>query len=427
MKTSAVRMLARPSSVLYAACAVLALLSTPTRAWAEGRVLFTELHTLKCEDFGECEWKVSCNAEGQGQAEVTADGKAGRSAKLEQTLDLKTFPVTMKCTLSEDDGVFGESWSQAAEATATIPAGGDYRLILGSPDQGSVRLEFSVDSLEIATAPPAPAPAATTPAKPPAKGAKKPAAPPAPLQYLGVFNPRPEGTAVVIGLEEAAFKAKVSELGGLGLKLIAIDTFMDGSKRLWSGIFRSAEDEVILVTGVDWDAFIPQWKRMSAGSRRLVDFEIYTLAGKPTFAALYRGGSDTYSLWVGQERDKFITLCKELANVKGLKVNDLEVYQQNGKTLYAAAYRGEVNPPELWTALDRAAFEAKWKQGKGKGMQLVDVETYKEGNKRLYDATVRTEEPGELVMAPDQTAFVKSWQEMVGKGLKLVDLETYRE
>jgi hypothetical protein len=421
-------MLARPSSVLYAACAVLALLSTPARAWAEGRVLFTKLHVLKCEDFGECEWKVSCGAEGQGQAEVTADGKAGRSVNLEQTLDLNKFPATLRCTLSEDDGAFGESWSQAAEATATIPAGGDYKLILGSPDQGTVRLEFSVDSLEIAVAPPPPAPAAAAaPAKAPAKGTKKPAAPPAPLQYVGVFNPRPEGQAIVVGLDLAAFKAKVSELEGNGLKLFSMDTFMDGGKRLWSGLFRSAEDEVILVTGVDWDAFIPQWKRMSAGSRRLVDFEMYNEGSKAMFAAVYRGGSDKYSLWVGQERDKFITLCKELANVKGLKVNDLEIYQQNGRTLYAAAYRGDVTPPELWTALDRAAFEAKWKQGKGKGQQLVDVETYKEGNKRLYDATVRTEEPGELVLAPDQAAFVKSWREMVGKGLRLVDLETFRE
>lgn len=423
MKTSAVRMLARPSSLLYAACAVLALLSAPARAGAEGRVQFYELHILKCEDFGECEWKVSCGVEGQPQAEVTADGKAGRSVKLEQTLDLKTFPATLKCTLSEDDGLFGESWEQAAESTTTIPAGGDYRVILGSPDQGSVRLEFTVDSLEIAVAPPPPpAPAATAPAK-----GKKPAAPPAPLQYMGVFNPRPEGQAVVVGLEEAAFKAKVSELAGNGLKLTAIDTFMDGNKRLWSGIFRSAEDEVILVTSVDWDAFIPQWKRMSAGSRRLVDFEIYNEGSKSMFAALYRGGSDTYSLWVGQERDKFLPLCQQLANVKGLKVNDLEVYQQNGRTLYAAAYRGEVTQPELWTALDRAAFEAKWAQAKGKGTQLVDVETYKEGGKRLYDATVRPDEPGELVMAADQAAFMAKWREMVGKGLRLVDLETFRD
>ena len=425
MKTSAVRMLARPSSVLYAACAVLALLSAPPPAWAEGRVLFTKLHVLKCEDFAECEWKVSCGVEGGTPAEVTADAKGGRSINLEQTLDLQALPATLKCTLSEDDGVFSESWSQAAEATATVPAGGDYRLVMGSPDQGSVRLEFTVDSLEIAVAPPpAPAPAATTA---PARGAKKPPAPPAPLQYVGVFNPRPEGQAVVVGLDQAAFKAKVSELEGHGLRLIAIDTFLDGSKRLWSGIFRKAEDEAILVTGIDWDGFIPQWKRMSAGSRRLVDFEIYNEGSKPMFAALYRGGSDTYSLWVGQERDKFIPLCKELANVKGLKVNDLEIYQQNGKTLYAAAYRGEVTPPELWTALDRAAFEAKWAQAKGKGTQLVDVETYKEGGKRLYDATVRTEEPGELVMAPDQAAFTQRWREMVGKGLRLVDLETFRE
>lgn len=425
MNTVAVRMLMRPSFVLYTACLVLALLSAPTRAWAEGRIVFNKMQILKCEDFGECEWKVSCGVEGQTPVDITANGKAGRSANLEQALDVNAFPATMKCTLSEDDGVFGESWSQAAEATSTIPAGGNYKVLMGSPDQGSVRLEFLVDSLDIAVAPPPPA----APAAAPAKGAKakKPAAPPAPLQYLGVFNPRAEGQAVVIGFEEAAFKARISELEGHGLKLAVLDTFLDGNKRLWSGVFRNAEDEVILVSGVDWDAFIPQWKRMSAGARRLIDFEIYTTGGKTLFAGIYRGGSDTYSLWVGQERDKFVPLCKELANVKGLKVNDLEVYQQNGKTLYAAAYRGEVPQPELWTALDRPAFEAKWAQSKGKGWQLVDVETYKEGTKRLYDATVRQEAAGELVIAPDQAAFVKSWKDMLGRGLRLVDLEMYRE
>lgn len=425
MNTVAVRMLTRPSFVLSTACLVLALLSAPTRAWAEGRILFTKMQILKCEDFSACEWKVSCGIEGQPPVEITADGKAGRSANLEQTLDLNTFPATLKCTLSEDDGVFGESWSQAAEATSTLPAGGNYRMLMASPDQGSVRLEFLVDSLEIAMAPPA----AAAPAAAPAKGAKakKPAAPPAPLQYLGVFNPRAEGQAIVIGLEEPAFKAKISELEGHGLKLAVLDTFTDGNKRLWSGVFRTAEDEVLLVSGVDWDAFIPQWKRMSAGARRLIDFEIYNQGGKTLFSGLYRGGSDTYSLWVGQERDKFVPLCKELASIKGLKVNDLETYQQNGKTLYAAAYRGEVPQPELWTALERPAFEAKWAQSKGKGRQLVDVETYKEGNKRLYDATVRQETGGEFVIAADQAAFVKSWRDMLGKGLRLVDLEAFRE
>lgn len=425
MNTSAVRMLARPSSLLCAASLGLALLAAPSPAWAEGRIVFNKMQILKCEDFAECEWKVACVLDGQPPAEITADGKAGRSARLDQSIDVKTFPATMKCSLSEDDGIFGESWSQGAETTVNIPAGGEYRVMLASPDQGSVRVEFSVDSLEILIPPP-PAPAAT-PAAASSRRTTRAATPPAPLQYMGVFNPRAEGEAIVIGLEWAAFRARVSELEGHGLKLAALDTFTDGNKRLWSGVFRNAEDEVILVNDIAWDDFISQWKRMSAGSRRLIDFEIYDQGGKTLFTALYRGGSDTYSLWVGQERDKFIPLCKELASVKGLKVNDLEIYQQGGKTLYAAAYRGEVPQPELWTALDRAGLEAKWAQSKGKGWQLVDVETYKEGGKRLYDATVRQEPAGELVMAPDQAAFVRQWKEMLGKGLRLVDLEAYRE
>jgi hypothetical protein len=404
-------------------------LLAPAGAWAQGRILFTDMTIQKCEDFAACEWKLTCTAGGGQPVDVVdgASGKAARTVKLGHALDVRSFPVTLRCTLFEDDGIFGASWEEAGEASVDLPSGGSFKIDLGNKDQGGVRVKLVVDSLEIAIAAPPPAAAPAPDPKAKAKAKKTTAKPAAPLQLLGVFNPREEGQAVVIGLESEAFKARVDELGAKGIKPLSLDTFEDGGKRLWSGIFRSAQDRAILLHGLEWDDFLAQWKRLSNGNMRLVDLEIYQEGGKTRFTGLYRQGSDSYSLWVGQDRPSFLAKCKELAALKGMYVNDLELYQPGSKVLYAGAFRTATSEPEIWANLERAAFEAKWQEAKGKGQQVSDVETYRDGGKRFYDATVVKQTAGEVGLGLDQAAFAKRWRELLDKGLRLVDLEAYRE
>jgi len=416
----------RPLSLLPLLLTAGALLAGPAGAWAQGRIVFTDMTIQKCEDFGACEWKLACAA-GDGQpADIVdgASGKAARTVKLGNALDVQSFPVTLRCTLWEDDGVFGSSWKEAGEASVELPAGGNFKIDLGNMDQGGVRVKLIADSLEIAVAPPVAEPAPAAKAR---KPAAKPAKPAAPRQYLGVFNPRDEGTAVVIGLDTEAFKARVDALGAKGIKLYALDTFEDGGKRLWSGIFRSAQDRVILLQSMEWDPFLAQWKKLSGSHMRLVDLEIHQEGGAPRFTGLYRHGTDTYSLWVGQDREAFLKKCKELAALKGMYVNDLETYRPGSQVLYAAPFRTAVSEPEIWTYLEAAAFETKWQEAKGKGSQVTDVETYKDGGKRFYEATVVKQTAGEVALGLDQAGFAKRWRELLDKGLRLVDMETYRD
>lgn len=429
MRTNAVGALAR-LSFLPLALVVAGALLAPQAARAEGRITLTKMFVLTCEEMGDCEWRLTCRAGNQQEVEVVpgASAKAGRTVDMNRGLDVGRFPVKLTCTLFEDDGFLSESWEKAGEASIDLPAGGDYKLLIPGPGQGNVRVQMIVDSLEILIPPP---PAAPEPAAAPAKGrAAKPPKPEPQLRFLGVFTQRPEGQTVIVGQEWDAFKAKVAELDGAGIKLINLESFPHGGKVLWAGLFRDLDDRSMLLGVSDWDAFVNDWKKVSSGSMRLEDLEVYTVGNDVKAAGLYRPGGDSFSLWVGQTQDEFKKKRDELSFSKSLRVNDFEIYRAFNTTLYAAGFRSTARTPEIWLGLERGALEAKVKGAKS--LQLADLETYKEGDKRLYDALMHQPEEGlavpvEIVFEADQATFVRRWKEMIAKGHRLVELEVYQE
>jgi hypothetical protein len=387
-----------------------ALLGGPIPAGAQGRVTFTQMSIERCK--GTCTMQLSCSVGGKPAAELLA-GKKGRTKDLldiGKSLEVPHFPAEVKCTASKDTGWIGTTWTQIGSGSATVPSGGDYKIDIDGAE-ASVRVILAVDSLELflpAGPPPAAAPAAKS-----KKAAAKSAA--TPLLVAATFNPAKEGHAVVIGLEFPAFKDKIDKLGVQGMKLVAIKTFEDGGKRLWAGIFKNVPDRVILRANQTWDEFIAQWKQLTGGRARLIDLEIYGDVPKPQFAGLYR--------------EEMVAKVKELQQLKDLQIVDVVPYRTNGKLFYAGAFRKTTGKYDLWTGLDRAAFDAKWKNGANKDLQLVEVVTFKDGGKRIYDALVRSGmgEPGEVLLDADMATFVKRWLDDTGKGLRLTSLDLYHD
>ncbi|HSG40253.1 MAG TPA: hypothetical protein VLE27_11490, partial [Thermoanaerobaculia bacterium] len=82
---------------------------------------------------------------------------------------------------------------------------------------------------------------------------------------------------------------------------------------------------------------------------------------------------------------------------------------------------------EVWTALDQAAFQAKWNGLSGKEWKLLDVETYKDGNKRMFDAVARAGARGDLVVGLNQAAFLAKWRELTAKGMRLTSVDVYQD
>jgi hypothetical protein len=417
----------RMHAVLSFLAGGLLFLAASPPAEAEGRVTFNDMVVQKCPDNGNCPWKLSCGVEGKPESEMFAGTKAKTkyTVNINRGLDIRNFPAEIRCTAWRDTGWIGATWDKLNTTTISIPAGGEYTLDINSRDNGSVTVRMSVDSLEIFMPSPG-APAA--PAKATGKKAAAAAKPQPTPQYLGIFNPEPEGRAVVIGLEWDAFKKRVDELSSRGLQLMDIETFEQGGKVYWSGIFRSTQIATLLLANQDWDTFLKNWKTVTGSRKRLINFTVYQNGGKANFAGIFRDLSEKHSFWVGQSRKDFEAKVKELAGTQGLRLLDMNAYRSGGPSLlYAGTFRYQDTPKEFWTALDQNAFNAKWQAARAKQMQLVDVETYKDGDKRYYDAIVHPGSPGEVALNLDAAAFATRWRFMVAKGLRPTNLSIYRD
>ena len=432
MRAHAMKGLRLPAPVCWMLCLLAGaalLLASPSPASAVGRATFNDMVVQKCPQKGACPWKLSCGVEGKPEAEMFAGAKAKTkyTVNINKGLDIQTFPADVRCTAWLDTGWLGTTWEKLNTTTINVPAGGEYTLDINSSAQGSVTVRLSVDSLEISALPPPPAaPAAKAP-----KGKKgaAPAPPAAPqvTQVLAVFSPEPEGRAVVIGMEWNDFKKRVDDLAARGLQLTELSTFDQGGKPYWNGIFRSSQQPVLMLANQDGDTFLKNWKTATGSRKRLVNLAVYPSGGKILFTGLFRDLEGKHSFWVGQNRKELAAKVKELKDSQGLQLIDVTTYKPSSTLLYAGAFRYEESPNDYWQALDRAAFDKKWQEARGKQMQLIDLETYKDGNQRLFDAIVHAGTPGEPVIGVDLNAFVARWHDMVAKGLRPIDLKVYRD
>lgn len=94
------------------------------------------------------------------------------------------------------------------------------------------------------------------------------------LLYSGVFLPGTGSHGFRIGLEWAAFDARLKEGGA---RLADLETYEDGRKRFYDGVFRGSSGDVAVEQGADWATLEARWREHTARGLRLIDVE--TLAG----------------------------------------------------------------------------------------------------------------------------------------------------
>lgn len=408
------------ASALPLAAAVCAtLLGGAGAAHALGRVTATQMDVVYCEEMGSCELRLTCQSGGKEVELIPAEIATNPATiKINKSIEVASFPVTLTCTLFEDDGWFGTSWDQAATESITLEGGGDYQLKLANPEQATVTVTLLADSIQSSLT----APSAAVPA-----GGKVVKAPPA-RQFLPIFRKEsePTGHAVVLGLEWPAFEKEVQALASNGVHPTDVETWVDGGKRLWAGVFRSGVDSSRVIPGLEWEKFQEQYTKLSDAENvddqmQLVDMEIYPEKGKNLFAGVFRNGTEVHALWIGQDRPDFLRKWQQLVN-QNVRLYDLEVYKAVGgsRNLYAGVFLEAPGGYGIFTATPWDEFQKKWGGGSG----LWEVETYMEDGKRLYDGVIlggasKEELPGML----DGPALVAKWKDMLAKGYRLIHLK----
>jgi hypothetical protein len=404
-----------------AGLAVLAglLAGAPAAAVSYGRIAITKMAIDDCADnFGTCEWKLTCKAAGGADTEIVGNQSAGVATDLElkKSFEVKSFPAKLECSLFEDDGWFGETWNDAGKASLDLPGGGEYALTIKG-DQGTVVITAVADSFEMPDSLAA-APVSEKTAGKPAKGKGKA------TQYVAGYVKTPTGHAVVLGLPWDDFKARVDAFAAQGVKLVKMHNWEEGGKRLWGGIFQSIDGNQELVSDLQWEPFKARWQELhDKEGMSLDDFEIVPRAGKFYFTGVYNEGGDENPIWVQQERNDFIGHWNQLSG-GGVRLVDLELYQAGGRWYYAGIFRGGSGPYGMKNALTWDALQTYWKGKEAEGRSsIVDLAAYNDGGKELWDIALGAGQ-GKMTPKLDAAALAKDWNDRLAQGFRMTCLET---
>lgn len=411
----------RARGLIGLALAALLGAGLPAPAAAEGRIQFAKMTITDCAEIGACEWRLACRVGNGPETELVpyAEASSPTEVKIDRTVDAPTFPVTVKCQLQEDDGLFGKSWNDAGSASFELPGGGDYTIALKNPEQGGAEVSLLVDSLEMGAAP-AP-PAAVGKGKAPAAAAK--GGPIPGNTFLSVYQSWRRGHAVLVGFPWDQFTARTEAFKAKKVMLASFGSYLSGGQRLWFGIFRSGPEKQEVVPGLEWEAFTKKVKSLSDSGLWLTHMAIYSDAkgAKRFFSGVFHEGGEQNTISVGEERAAFNKKWMELSG-KNQRLIDLETYKAaGGKNLYASIFAPGSGSYGIWPALDWDALAAKWRNSNSS--QIADAVSYVEGGKRLFDVVLGSGEQSSLEAPATLPTVATRWKEMVAKGMRLNDLD----
>lgn len=247
--------------------------------------------------------------------------------------------------------------------------------------------------------------------------------PPAtPRHYVGVFRAGNDPYAFWVG-DWDSFKAKWVELSNAGLRLVDLETFVDGNKRLFSGVFRAGTDAYALWVG-EWGNFKAKWEELSKKGLRLINLQTYFDGGKRLYAGVFRAGTNPHSLWIGMDWQAF-TAKWDAESKKGLRLIDVSSYSEGGKRLFNGVFSSGTDGYALYAA-EWAGFTAKWDELSKNGLRLISIESYEDNDKRIFVGVFRAGSGGYILWNSDWNGFTTKWKEASQAGLRLIDIASYK-
>jgi hypothetical protein len=244
--------------------------------------------------------------------------------------------------------------------------------------------------------------------------------------YAGVWRAGNDAHSLWGGVDWNSFTAKWQELAGQNQRLVDIDTYVDANgQRKYNGVWRAGSDAYALFGGATWTAFEAKWQELAGQGLRLIDLEVYEEGGQMKYTGVWRAGTDGYYLWVGVDWNSFQSTWQMLAG-QNQRLIDVETYIEGGQRRYAGVWREGTDGHSLWAGLDWATFQAKWQELAAQNLRLIDIEVYEENGQRRYIGVWRAGTDGyHLWEGVDWESFVSKWNELASQGMRLEDMETY--
>ncbi|MEI9852540.1 MAG: hypothetical protein WDN24_18650 [Sphingomonas sp.] len=123
----------------------------------------------------------------------------------------------------------------------------------------------------------------------------------------------------------------------------------------------------------EWPSFEAKWKELTGNGLRLVAIDTYKEGSKRIFAGVYRAGKQGHALWVGPNWQQFLAKRLEFAK-QGLQLVDVASYAEGGQQLFAGVFAASADP----IVFKRGTWDEliqDWQQLSSQGRRLVSLDT----------------------------------------------------
>lgn len=196
-------------------------------------------------------------------------------------------------------------------------------------------------------------------------------------KWSGVWEGGTDGYALTpLHLTWSAFNTFWSNASRQGLRLIQVETYVDDGTTYFMGVFRAGNDGYALTPlNLDWAAFNTFWSNASNQGLRLINIESYMNGSTRCFLGVFRAGSGGYVLSpYGKDWNQFVTYWSDLGK-QGERLIDIESFVENGRRIYLGVWRQGADGYYLWGSVDWESFTSKWAENAAAGLRLIDMET----------------------------------------------------
>ena len=232
------------------------------------------------------------------------------------------------------------------------------------------------------------------------------------------------------GLTRQAFLDETQELfDDHGLRLTRIKTYLDHGERRWAGICQSGTWANRLLLGLSLADFLEESQELfDEKGLRLVQVETWVEGGQRLWGGIARAGDWASRLLVERSLQSFLDETQELFDDKGLRLVNVVSYKDGNTRKWAGICRSG-----NWAS--RLLVERSWSRLVAdsqelfdeKGLRLIDVTTYEDGGQRKWAGIARGGTwANRLVACPNLVDFLDRTQRWFDeKGLRLADVEIY--
>lgn len=223
------------------------------------------------------------------------------------------------------------------------------------------------------------------------------------------------------------FKTLNGERKAKNLRLVDLDTYVEGGKRKWIGVWEAGTYANEFSADLDLQSFKQLADERHKQNLRLVDLETYVDGNQRKWAGVWRAGTDANYFSIGLDLAAFKTIAAE-RHAKNLRLIDIETYTAGGTRQWAGVWRTGTYSNYFSVGLDLQELQQLAGERHGKNLRLVDLEPYTDGTTQKWAGLWRSgTDANYFTVGKYLDSLLPLAEKRHGDGLRMVDIEVYEQ